>query len=115
MLIEQRLKLLNGEIGFIHQHVVMSRTRGSLDSHVRAEIKVVLPRMSHIVLHQCAWHRVTVLVPSQARRREKADVVALLSDDNCHLRLLIRLANVTRSSQTRYIPCYQDLAGPSHP
>ena len=101
MLIEKCLELLDRNIGLIHQHVVMSRTSCSLDGHVRAEIDIILPGVSDIVLNQGTRHRVSILVASHSLGREEANVVTLLSNNNSHLGLSVKLANVTRSSQMK--------------
>ena len=59
---------------------------------MRAQIKVILPRVGNIMLDQCAWYRVTVLVAGQARGREEANMVTLLSNYNSHLWLSYKLA-----------------------
>ena len=101
VLIEKGLEFLNGKVCLIHQHVVVGWTSSSLDGHMRAEVDIILPRMSHVVLDQGARHRVSILVASQSWRREEADMMTLLGDNNCHLGLSIKLANVTRSNQTK--------------
>lgn len=96
MLIEKGLKFFDWNIGLIHQHVIVSWPSCTLNCHVRAEIDVVLERMSHIVLNQGTRHRVSILVSSQSRGWEETDMVTLLSDNNCHLRLSNTLAISTK-------------------
>ena len=59
---------------------------------MRAQIKVILPGVGNIMLDQCAWYRVTVLVAGWACGREEANMVTLLSDYNSHLWLSHMLA-----------------------
>ena len=84
VLIKQSLELLNGKIGLIHQHMIVSWACCSLDSNVRAQVDIVLPRVGDIVFYQCTWHRITILIPSSAGRREKSNMMALLGDYNSH-------------------------------
>ena len=95
--------------------MVVGRASGSLNSHVRAEVEIVLPRMSHIVLDQCTWHRIAVLISSHALGREKADVVALLGHHDSHLWLSYVLATSTKYDRAQVIPGCRGLADPSHP
>ena len=115
MLIQHTVELLHGNIGFIQQHVVMSRTSSPLDSHMRAEIDIVLPRMGHIVLDYCAWQRISMPISLRVCRREEANVVTLLSDNNCHLGLPIKLADDMRYEGQEFIPYCEGLADPVHP
>ena len=101
MLVQQHMKLLDGNVGLIHQHVIVRRTSRSLYSHVRAEVHIIFPRVGHIVLDQCAWHRIAVLIGCHARRRKEADVMSLLSNNDCHFGLSTKLVIITRSSQTK--------------
>lgn len=62
---------------------------------MRAEIHIVLPRMSDITLNQGPRHRVAILVASISLGREEANVVSLLSDNNSYLWLSCILATFT--------------------
>lgn len=105
VLIEKCLEFLDWKVCLIQKHVVVSGPSSSLDGHVRTEVDVVLPWMSHVVLNQCTRYRVSVLIPSHPLRREEANVMTLLSNNNCHLRLFIKSANITNSQVNyRYIP-----------
>ena len=71
--------------------MIMRRTRGSLDGHVRAEVHVVLEGVRNVMVNNCTGQRIAILVSSGTLRWEKADVMTLLGNDDCHLDLFITL------------------------
>ena len=79
-----------------------------------AEIEIVFEGMSHIMLDQCAWHRIAILVCSHTTGREEANVVALLCDNDSHLWLLCTSASSTVFDRVQVIPCCRGLSGPIH-
>lgn len=75
MLVDHVLELVRTHANLVHQNVIMSRTRGTLDGGVGVQIEIILERVSDVFLNQRAGKRILTLVTSRAR--EEADVVAL--------------------------------------
>lgn len=92
----------------------MRRTSSSLDSHMRAQINVVLPRVGNIMLDQCTRYRITVLVSSLALGRKETNMMTFLCDNNSHLGLPYMLA-IAKIDRALVIPYCRGFAGPAHP
>lgn len=80
MLVDHVLELVRTHANLVHQDVVVSRTRGTLDSGVRVQIEIILERVSNVFLNQRAGMRILILVTSRAG--EEADVVTLRGHNN---------------------------------
>lgn len=81
---------------------------------MRAQINVVLPRVGNIMLDQCTRYRITVLVSSWALRREEANMMTFLCDNNSHFGLPYMLA-IAKVDRALVIPYCRGFAGPAHP
>jgi hypothetical protein len=83
------LEVVDGDLGFIHDDVVVNWASGTLDGRVGAEVEVILERMSNITLNQSTRERVVVTVGRCmiTLLGEEADVVALGTNGNSPLDL----------------------------
>lgn len=79
MLVEHLLEFIAGDPTFVHQHMVVGRSRCTLDRTMRAQVKIILEWMGHILLNQCARHRIAVLISGGGASWEEPDVMSLLS------------------------------------
>ena len=79
LLVQDGLKLVVAHLGLVEDDMVVSGTSGTLEGGVRAEVKVVLVRLSAASLDQGSGEGVAVTV---ALLGEEANVVALAADDN---------------------------------
>lgn len=64
----------------------MSGPSSTLNRYMRAKVHVVLKRSCNIPINNCSGQWITILVGVGAGR-EEADVVTLLSDDDCEFGL----------------------------
>lgn len=80
MLVDHVLELVRTHANLVHQNVIMSRTRGTLDCGVRVQVEIILERVSDVFLNQRAGERILTLVTSRAR--EEADVMTLRGHNN---------------------------------
>ena len=95
MLVEHLLEQVGVHVLLIHQNLVMGRTGSALDSRMRAEIHVILMRMSDIPLNDGARMRISILITGLGIFREKSYMVTLLAYDHCEFDLLLSASPCT--------------------
>lgn len=82
VLVEHSLELVDIDAHLIHDDGVMRRPCCALDSTMRAEVNVIVERVSDISIDDDTWHWVAVLVGGRAIRGEKANMMTLFGHNN---------------------------------
>jgi len=88
------MELIGWNVCLIKDDVVVRRTSRTLDGRMRAQVEVILKRMSDISLNQNSRNGVLVSVSGSwiTLSWEEANLVALAADDNSEQNLRKRLA-----------------------
>lgn len=78
MLVKHLLELVTSNSAVVHQHMIMGRSRCTLNCTMGTQIEIILEGMGNILLNQRARHRITIFIGRWGTVREEPNVMTLL-------------------------------------